>query len=133
MTTPPAAELLTIAPENLWVKVEGRCIGPITAPPGTEAFAREYRQLAAQITSQPVPPLRALDVGSLWELESDLRHVRKLLEMAQIAMEDADIPESREDVEALLSILRDRSEILTWKAGQLGNLYTRKEPAKVAP
>lgn len=132
MTAHPAPDLLTIAPENIWIKVEGRCIGPITAPLGSPDFAAEFRRLAGQITGKPAPALRALAVGELWELEQDMGHVGKLLELAQGAMENVNTQAGRDELDALLWILRDRAEILTWKAGELAKVYTRKDAAQVA-
>lgn len=119
MTAHPAPELLSIAPENLWVKVEGRCIGPITAPPGTPDFADQFRQLAAQITAQPGPSLRALDVGNLNDLEMDLTHVLHLADLAMDQMEDCRTAEGRNVLNSLLWLLRDRVEILRWKTAQM--------------
>ena len=119
MTAHPAPDLLTIAPENLWVRVEGRCIGPITAPPGSPDFAAEFRQLAAQLTGHPGPSLRALDVGTLNDLEMDLTHAMHLAELGIDQMADCSTAEGRVVLDSLLWLLRDRLEILRWKTAQM--------------
>lgn len=120
MTLHPAPELLTIAPENLWVKVEGRCIGPITAPPGSPDFADQFRQMAAQITAKPPEAeLQALKVGGIAALEDDLSQLHRLLGVAQDLLEDPADRVALNALSALLWTLRDKTEVMGWKAGEL--------------
>lgn len=120
MTAHPAPELLTIAPENLWVKVEGRCIGPITAPPGTPDFADQFRQLAARITAKaPTDDLEAMRVRGLSDIEADLMQLHSLLGLAQDQLEDLDDRAALHTCSALLWTLREKAELMAWRAGEL--------------
>jgi len=148
LALPSAATVRTITPENSWLVVEGRYIGPITAPPGTEDFNRQYRDLAARVISAPpgpagqdcapaVPPdgetplwqqyralradveLQALKVHGMAALEDDLGQLHRLLGVAQDLLENPADHVALDALSALLWTLRDKTEVMGWKAGEL--------------